>query len=403
MSGFPEIIEAIRRQGVAFEGFVTRSQKTLDEIRERHDSLTQRLEEIETKGNMPAKSAGGETAEGREHKQRFLAWLRRPNDSTAKNALSDFESQALSKKAISIGSSADGGFAVPEQIARDIEKLEKQYSPVRNLVRVTQIGTSDYKQLLSLRGASSGWVGESTSRGETVTPKLREIVPTMGEIYAYPQTTEWALDDVFFDVAGWLADEVADTFSIAEGSAVISGDGSNKPTGMVHTAPVATADFASPLRAAAAYQYVACLATNSPAVAEILPDALVDLVYSVNSRYRANGTFVMNSNTAAKVRKLKDANGNYVWAPGLISGQPDSLLGYPVQIWEQLDDVGTNKLPIAFGDFKRGYLLVERSQIRITVDANITTPGKIKYFVRRREGGIPLNNDAVKFLKTTIA
>ncbi len=274
---------------------------------------------------------------------------------------------------------------------------------MRSLVRVDRVGSNDNKMLVSLRGASAGWVGKSTSRTETTTPSLRERAPTMGEIYAYPQTTEWALDDAFFDVGAWLVEEVAEAFAIEEGEAVISGNGTNRPTGMLNTAPVATADFASPLRAAAAYQFVPSLSPSSPAAAEILGDALIDLLYALNARYRVGATWVMNSTTAAAVRKLKDGNGAYLWAQGLAAGQPDRLLGYPVAIWEAMPDIGTNALPIALGDWRKAYRLADRSEIRITVDANITTPGRVKYYVRRRTGGCVLNNDAAKFLKTTIA
>jgi HK97 family phage major capsid protein len=246
-------------------------------------------------------------------------------------------------------------------------------------------------------------VGESDSRTETSTPTLREIVPTMGELYAYPQTSEWALDDVFFDLGSWLAEEVAQDFALAEGTAVLTGDGTNKPTGMLNTTPTTADDFASPLRAAAAYQFLPSLSTQSPPVAEIISDELISLVFAVNSQYRANGTFVMNSATAAHIRKLKDTQGRYLWVDGLAAGQPNTLLGYPVAIWEQMADIATNAFPVAFGDFRRGYLLVDRTQTRITVDSNITTPGRIKYFVRRRVGGHVLNGDAVKWLRTTIA
>lgn len=390
--------ELIEKQSVAFDAFVSSWTQKAEKQGKDIDALLDRIEESEAKGLTPGKTAN--TVEDREHKTRFDNWLRRPKDGEAKNALSEFENR--SKKNLNISSNADGGFAVPEQISRDIEKLELKLSPVRSLARVVKVATPSFTSLVNIRGASSGWVGESTSRTETDTPQLRERAPTFGEIYAYPQTTEWALDDMFFDVGAWLAEEVADQFALAEGAAVINGDGSNKPTGMLHTAPVSTDDDASPLRAAAAYQFVPSLSISSPAVAEIVPDELITLVYSVNAIYRAGASWAMNSKTAAAIRKLKDGNGNYLWQPATVAGQPESLMGYPVAIWEQMDDIGTNKLPVAFGNFRRGYLLAERTQVRITVDANITTPGRIKYFVRRREGGCVLNNNAVKFLKTTL-
>jgi len=384
-----KIALAMTQQGDAIDAFIKRNEGTF------HD-LISRVEEIEAKGSGPGKTA--QTREGMEHKNLFENWLRKPNDNATKNALGDFES-----KNVNIGTDAAGGFAVPEEIAREIERLELKFSPVRRLVRVMQTGSGDFKHLVNIGGTTSGWVSETGSRSETVTPSLRQITPTFGELYAYPQTTEWALDDVFFNVGNWLAEEVAQEFAKAEGAAVLTGDGSDKPTGLLNTTPVVTDDDASPLRAAAAYEFLPSLTLTSPAVAEIMPDELITLVYAVNSAYRANGTWIMNSSTGAAIRKLKDSNGAYLWQPSLIGGQPDRLLGYPVEFWEDMADTATNAFPVGFGDFRRGYLLVDRTQIRITVDANVTSPGKIKYFVRRRVGGMPLNNNAVKFLRTTIA
>jgi HK97 family phage major capsid protein len=371
--------------------------KVMGEFRRTQEEHQERLEELESRGSSPGKTAKLRSAE-RDHRDVFLKRARRPHDGELKMRLAEAERKAFETKLVSVGTDAAGGFAVPQEIASEIEKLEKKFSPVRDLVRVRPVSTGDFKALVNIRGVTSGWVGETGTRSETATPSLRERTPTFGEIYAYPQTTEWALDDMFFDVGEWLAEEVAEEFAEEEGLAVISGNGTSKPTGMLNTAPVATADLASPLRSADAYEFVASDLT--PGGVAILPDVLIDLVYRVNSRYRANGTFVMNSATAAVVRKLKDGQSNYLWAQSFAAGQPERLLGYPVVIWEQMQDVGANNHPIAFGDFRRGYILCDRSPIRITVDANITTPDRIKYFVRRREGGHVWNGDAIKFLKT---
>jgi HK97 family phage major capsid protein len=205
------------------------------------------------------------------------------------------------------------------------------------------------------------------------------------------------LDDVFFDVGAWLADSVAREFARQTGIAVISGNGTSKPTGLLNTAPVSTADFASPERSANALQFITSDLT--PGGVGIVPDALLDLVHTVHSAYRANGTFAMNSLTAAAIRKLKDTTGQYIWQQGLIDGQPDRLLGYRVAIWEDVPDIGANNFPVIFGDFMRGYMLVDRTDIRITKDP-YTTPGFVKYYVRRRLGGITWDNHALKVLQT---
>jgi HK97 family phage major capsid protein len=390
---------AIDNQGQAFENFCEKARGTINEIGEEVDSLRDRLEQIEAKGSAPGRPENGQSAESREHEKLFSDWVRNPKNPETQRKLTEFQ---MSAKSVSIGAPADGGYAVPEEIGRQIERMQLKFSPVRNLVKVSRASTSDIKRLVDLNGAESGWRSETGTVNETDTPKLREVTPTGGELYAYPKATNWSMEDVFFNVGNWLASSVAEAFAKQEGSAVVSGNGSSKPTGMLNTAPVATADFASPLRAAAAYQYLASLSTSSPPVAEIVPDALIDLTYLLNSKYRAGASWTMNSTTAGKVRKMKDANGRYLWTDALAAGQPNMLLGYPVSLWEDMPDVGTNQYPIGFGDFQRGYELIDRSETVITLDP-YTTPGFTKFYIRKRVYGHVSNNDAVKFLKTTIA
>lgn len=364
----------------------------------------ERIEELEARASNPKKGAGSPQEKlTTEYGETFNGWIRAKGlDGNLEGKLQDLARKARNEfKDITIGSAAGGGYAVPEEISREIERLEKKFSPVRDLITVRQVGTSDYKELISLGGASSGWVGETGTRSATDTPLLREITPTHGELYAYPQVSEWALDDIFFNVENWLAEEVAEEFAIQEGDAVIRGNGTNKPTGMLNTTPVLTADHASPLRAAAAYQYIASDgdADDSPSGIVIRGDSLIDAIYTLNSRYRAGASWIMNSLTTGAIRKLKNADGEYIWQPGLQAGQPAQLLGYPVSTWEQLDDIGANAFPIGFGNWKRAYVLVERTGLRITRD-NVTNPGFVRFYIRRREGGIVRNNDAAKWIRT---
>lgn len=364
--------------------------KAKSDIETEQRLLRERLEEVESRKSAPGKTARDVLAD--EYKSAFTDWIRAKGNSSSLEQKLD----GLMKKDVTVASSAGGGYAVPEQIATDISLLQLKYSPVRDLIKVVPVGTSDYKELVDIGGTTAGWVGESDSRTATNTGQLREVAPTHGELYAYPQASEWSLDDIFFNVDAWISDSVARAFAVAEGLAVISGNGTNKPTGMLNTAPVATADDASPKRAAAAYQYVLS-GDNSPAAID--GDSLIDAQYTLNSSYRANANWVMNSNTMGAVRKLKaSGTGEYIWQPSLQAGQPDLLLGKPVRAWEQMSDVGGGNLPVAFGDFRQGYLLTERVGLRITRD-NVTNVGFVRFYVRKRVGGKPLNNDAVKWLK----
>ena len=365
------------------------------DIEKEQGLIRERVEDLESRASAPGKTPVQKRAA--EYLDAFMGWIRNKGQSP----LDEQKLQTISREMtirgdVTIGTGAAGGFAVPEEIAREIDRLERKFSPVRDLVKVVQVGTSDYKELVNIRGTTSGWVGESGSRTATATSSLREVTPTHGELYAYPQASEWSLDDMFFNVEAWLAEEVALDFAEEEGLAVISGNGTSKPTGMLNTVPTSVDDFGSPFRAAAVYQFVASAASPDA----ILPDSLIDLIYKLNSAYRSRATFVFNSPTAAAIRKLKDTTNQYLWAPGLASGEPDRLLGYPTAVWEDMQSVGANQHPVAFGDFRRGYVLTQRTGLRITRD-NVTNIGFVRFYVRRREGGIVLNNDAIKFLKTT--
>ena len=372
-----------------------------EKMQRENEWVKERIEELEARQKAP----GATKAEKLEasYKDAFESAMRgqfKDHDQvTALKAVVDDAKQARAAgevKDITIGVDIQGGFALPEEISRSIERMEIEISPVRSLVKTVQVGTNDYKELVSIHGGTSGWVGETDTRTATGTPNLRERAPSFGELYAYPQVSEWALDDIFFNVTDWLTEDVAMDFAQAEGLAVISGDGSNKPTGMLNTTPVTTADSASPMRAAAAYQYISLTDPASPAV--INADSLIDLTYNVKSQYRARGSFVMESLTAAAVRKLKTSNGDYIWEPNFQVGEPARILGFPMVTWEDMPALAADAFSVGFGDFRRAYVLADRVGLRIQAEG-FTNVGYVRFYIRRREGGTVLNNDAVKFLR----
>lgn len=327
----------------------------------------------------------------------FLKSLRsRFEDADAINQMRECVKQAQNRKDIVLGTNASGGFALPKVIGAAIEELVLRQSEIVANVKNVSVGTSDYQELVSIFGGTSGWVAETGSRAATGTPNLRSQKPTWGELYAYPQISEWALQDIQFDAQSWLVNDVAEGMAKELSTVIYSGNGSNKPTGMTNTTPVTTADTASPMRAAAAYQYVGLQSPASPVV--LNTDSIINLVYTLNPRYRSNAKFAMNTVTQGTVRRLADSNGQYLWQPSLQLGQPERLLGYEIFTWEDMASPAADAFCVAFGDFRRGYLLVNRMELAITPD-QVTNPGYVRFYVRRRYGGIPLNNDAIKFLR----
>lgn len=376
---------------------LTDAKKKLDEEAK---ADRERLEELEARADRPGGPALSKQAD--EYKQAFEGWVRSGGTSQEHGQkMSSLARAAAERKDVTIGTPAQGGYAVPEQISREIEKLELEMSPVRRLVKVTKVGTSDYKSLVNLGGASAAWAAETDTRTATGTDQFREVQPSWGELYAYPLVSRFSLEDMFFNVASWITEAVSEQFAIAEGQAVISGNGTSKPTGMLNTTPVTTADHASPLRAPAAYQYIACDTDTdgSPATPGLRGDSLLELVYTLNKKYRPGSSWVMNSLTTAAVRKLKDSDGVYLWRPGLEAGEPDRLLGYAHETWEDMPDVAANAFPVGFGNFKRAYEMIDIHGLTMVRD-EVTRPGYVKFYIARRVGGKPTNNDALKFLRT---
>jgi HK97 family phage major capsid protein len=293
---------------------------------------------------------------------------------------------------------ADGGYAVPREIDQQIDALLKAASPIRSVANVVQVGSAGYRKLVTQVGVTSGWATEVGARPTTGTPVFNEVVPSFGELYANPAATQAMLDDAQFDVENWLASEISSEFAKAEGSAFVNGDGVNKPKGFLSYSIAVTADQTRPF---GTLQYV-----PSGAAADFIgtnpQDKLIDLIQTLRAPYRQGAVWIMNANTLSKIRKFKDTTGAFIWQPGLVTGQPDSLLGYPVIESEDMPDVGTNTVPLAFGNFRAGYLIAERSETAILRDPYTNKP-YVNFYATKRIGGGVSNSEAIKLMKIAVS
>ena len=296
-------------------------------------------------------------------------------------------------KSISGLTPSDGGYAVPREIDAMIASELKEISPIRQIAQVVQVGTAGYRKLIATGGIASGWVGEGDARPETNTPNFAEIAPPTGELYANPAASQTMLDDAAFDLESWLASEVAMEFASAEGAAFVNGSGINQPLGFLSSSTSMAGDA---VRTFGSLQYIGSGdATGFDANPE---GKLIDLVHSLKSGHRQGASWVMNSTTMAEVRKLKTSDGAFLWQPGLVEGQPDRLLGYPIVEAEDMPDIAANALPIAFGNFKHGYLIAERSATQILRDPFTNKPF-VHFYATKRVGGQVLDSAAIKLLK----
>ena len=323
------------------------------------------------------------------HKKAFNAYLRSGDDDGLRGLV-------LEGKAMSTAVAADGGYLVDPQTADTIRSLLLSTSSLRAAANVVQVDASSFDVLIDRTEVGSGWATEVATQTETSTPTIERISIKLHELSAMPKASQRLLDDSAFDVEGWLAGKIATRFTRAESGAFINGTGVDQPKGILLPTKVANASWAwgslgyIPTGAAADFA-----ATNAS-------DCIVNLVYALGADYRANGTFIMNSKTAGAVRKMKDADGRFMWGDSLQAGEPARLMGYRVLVCEDMPDVGANTYPIAFGDFAAGYTIAERPDLRILRDPFSAKP-HVLFYASKRVGGEVTDYAAIKLLKVAVS
>lgn len=363
----------------------------VDRINTDITALNKALDEINAAlaaNRLGSGAGGGLSAEQREHAQAFEKFFRKGVDA----GLSDLEVKAK----LTSQSEPDGGYLVPTEVSQTIDRVLGTTSIMRQLATVMPIGTDEYKKIVNMGGASAGWVGEEESRPETSTPKLRELLFSVMELYANPFTTQKMLDDGIVDIAAWLADEVNIAFAEQEGAAHINGDGNRKPRGILQYDVVDNDNYAwgkiGYKVTGAAGDFVTPTASASPA------DALISLYYALKAGYRNNASWLMSDPVQEKVRKFKDADGKYLWAAPSESAEVATILRKPVYSDDNMPGVSAGKFPIAFGDFKRAYLILDRLGIRVLRDPFTNKP-YVGFYTTKRTGGGVANFEALKLLK----
>jgi HK97 family phage major capsid protein len=361
----------------------------VDRINRALDDQKRTMDQLVLKARRPQLGRDGAplpTDSAIEHKAAFDAYMRHG----AEDGLRSLEQKAL---AVSTNSGADGGYTVPDEVEREIGRRLASLSPIRAISSVRQISANVYKKAFSTTAAATGWVAETASRTQTTTPTLAELQFPAMELYAMPAATGTLLDDSAVNIDEWIASEVEQAFATQEGTAFVNGTGSSQPTGFMHYTKVAEASWAW-----TDIGYVKTGVAGDFAADGAGFDNLVDLVYTLKSGYRQNATFVMNRATQGAVRKLKDADGNYVWQPAATVGGAANLMNFPVAESEDMPDIDTDSYSIAFGDFRQGYLIVDRVGVRVLRDPYSAKPYVLFYTTKRVGGGVQ-DFDAIKLLK----
>jgi HK97 family phage major capsid protein len=357
-----------------------------DDMSKRMTEMTNRLEGLDRKSaelRRPVLEAAANA--DLPHQKAFAAYVRRGDEDGLK-------SLALEGKGLNTAVGSEGGYLVDPKTAEQVEHVLRGGASIRAVSRVVQVEAGAYDVLIDHEEIGAGWIDEVAAVSETTSPVIDRISIPLHELSASPKASQRILDDVAFDVEAWLAERIADRFLRAESAAFISGDGVGKPTGFL-TKPVVDNDSWS-------WGNVGYIATGTSGAFDLNDpaDAVVDLVYALGAEYRANAAFVMNSKTAGEVRKMKDAQGRFLWMEGMAVHQAARLMGYPVVIVEDMPDIAADSHAIAFGDFGHGYTIAERPDMRILRDPYSAKPN-VMFFATKRVGGDVTDYAAIKTLK----
>lgn len=375
-------LDEIEQKGVSQTGMEEKLKKIEDEI----ESTQERLNRVEIKQQRPQLGDVLVSSQDNEHKSSFMAYVTKGDESSLLN---------LEAKSLSVASDPDGGYLVPDVLNIEIGRLLEDSSTMRRLARSIRISTDAVELLVDRGDAEAGWVAETAERGETTAPKLVKLKIPVHELYAKPRATQKLLDDAKVDVEGWLAKKIAQKFTKLENQAFLTGDGANKPKGLLNYE--LKFDGAEWGKLQAFKTGVDGAFGNQNAA-----DILIDMVSAMKPELLSGAVWLMSRSAHAAVRKLKDSQGQYLWQPGIDQDARPKLLGYPVEVTDDMPALtkDTVSSSIVFGNFKEGYQIVERAGVRVLRDPYSVKP-YVEFYTTCRIGGDVVNFDAFKVLSFT--
>lgn len=394
-----EITEALEAKAKEIKSNIEANEQKMSELNSKFEEMKKNCaekSELETIKNeisdckneimKLSRNTGVASMENKEQKfSEIVSDLFRKN----RNERMEFDTATLGVKSQGqTGTDALGGYAVPFQLDRNILKIERDRNIMRQLCSSQSVSTPDTHWNVDLGGTETGWVGELTARPNTDVPTLARVGITWGEIYANPKASYRLLDDAGFNVEAWYSQSVAEAFADKCEEAFLTGNGTDKPKGILAYDFVATADAS---RDFGKFQKIESTSLTA--------DAIIDLYYSLRQVYRGNDTaWLMNATTIQALRKLKDGNQNYIWVDNIANGMVGTLLGRPVYESRFMPDFSTagNKA-ILFGDFKKAYTIFDLHGLRIVRDV-VTDKTSVQFYTSKRVGNMVKDSCALKCL-----
>lgn len=361
------------------------AQKAVDTVRTdlqgQLDDLTAKYQRKGGPGSDPAETVK------KAHSKAFDAYLRKGDG----RPLRDFDGQVPSdlRNTITVGSDTEGGYLAPSTLDSEIEKYERDNTPMRELCKVITVSNENYAKLVKQGEAGSGWVGEQEARPTTGTPTWAELVPFFGEVYAKPKMTQKALDDAMINLEAEIGEDIGIEFGEQENDAYTRGNGIKKPKGILGYTMSTSVDGT---RTLGEVQKI-----HSGSSGAFSADKLIDLVHSLKRGYRKNALWQIAALGVAAIRKLKDGQNNYLWQPSYVLGEPEKLLGYGIVENDDVPAPAADALAAMFGDFRRAYTICDVRGTRLLRDPFTDKPFVV-FYATKRVGGFLVNDRAVKVM-----
>jgi len=363
---------------------------------DRINELSRRLDQFQKAAQRPFFGGGADSgAEPPESRKALDQAFRALIAGDQARADRFFDAYRAEQKSMQAGVDPQGGYFVSPTLSDTMTRIALEVAPFLSVARTVPMRSgATFEEIIDRNAAGATWVSEMQARTDTATPQIEKAIIELHEIYAQPKISQKLVDVADIDVIGWLGSKIAESFAQAESAAFFSGNGVGKPRGFL-THPTSTADDAS--RPWGTIQHVAT--GTDGAFGTSKADPLIDCVAALKNQYRPGAVWMMSRKTAATVRKLKESTSDqYLWSPGLVSGQPDLLLGFPVILAEEMPAIGTGSLSIVFGNFAAAYTIIRQPGIRLLSDPFTDRPN-IRLVGYQRVGGAVLNFEALKFVK----
>lgn len=372
-------------QADATEALKKNQTEAFDKAMEAYDV---RFAKLETDIKTAALSVPGNAPQENPQNKAFNAYLRSGSIDRENLTVSNVQDALTSTPG------SNGGILVPPNAIQEIIQYSSDGNPMRDLAMIKQLSNGDTYPIGDMFGeCESGWVGEKQTRAETGTQNYGQIQISLREVYARPEISDILLEDAAVDVEADLFQGIGRAFAKDEHAAFWNGAGPSQPSGILQYAKVADASWER-----GKFGFIAAGSTST-----LSGDAILNLIDALADEYNPNATFVMKKTTWTKIKQLKagtsGANQYLLWTPELVNGRlQNTLNGYPIKIVSQMDAISENSYPIAFGDFRKAYTIVDKVAMTIRRNPYIKM-GSTFFESRKRTGGGATNTEAVKFLK----